>query len=122
MQSKKKKGREPKYDNAFKIAIARDYLESDLGYLRLGAKYNVPTGTVRDFVKWYELTYAVDSEKVKQEPKAVEPISDTENKQLQKELEEARLKIAGLEMLIEIAQKELGVDIIKKPGTKQSTK
>jgi len=44
------------------------------------------------------------------------------DKQLSKQLQEANLKIAGLEMLIETAQKELGVDIVKKYGTKQSLK
>jgi hypothetical protein len=39
-----------------------------------------------------------------------------------KALKEAHLKIAALEMLIENAGKELGVDLVKKPGTKQSGK
>jgi hypothetical protein len=39
---------------------------------------------------------------------------------MSKQLKEANLKIAGLEMLIETAHKELGVDMVKKPGTKQS--
>jgi hypothetical protein len=43
-------------------------------------------------------------------------------KELSQQLKEANLKIAGLQMLIEIAQKELGIDIVKKPGTKQSSK
>ena len=36
-----------------------------------------------------------------------------------KALKEANLKIAALEMLIENAGKELGVDLVKKLGTKQ---
>ena len=35
------------------------------------------------------------------------------------ELEEARLKIAGLETMINLAEKELNVSIRKKYGTKQ---
>jgi transposase len=37
----------------------------------------------------------------------------------QKEIEELKLKVAGLEMMIDIAEKELKIDIRKKPGTKQ---
>jgi len=45
----------------------------------------------------------------------------TQNKeQISKQLKQANLKIAGLEMLIETVQKELGVDFVKKPGTKRS--
>lgn len=36
-----------------------------------------------------------------------------------KELELAKLKIAGLEMMIKIAEKEFNIDIRKKSGTKQ---
>ena len=42
--------------------------------------------------------------------------------EISKQLKEANLKIAGLEMLIENAQKELGIDIRKKLGTKQSSR
>ena len=45
--------------------------------------------------------------------------TDPEKKQLLKQLKDANLKVAGLEMLIESAQKELGIDIVKKSGTKQ---
>ena len=120
----KKMGKPSKYEAAFKIAISREYLESDLGYMRLGTKYGIPTDTVRDFVRWYRSNYPDPPERV------VEAVADSveaqkpiaANAELQNELEEARLKIAGLEMLIEIANKELGIDIIKKRGTKQSWK
>ena len=38
------------------------------------------------------------------------------------DLKEANLKVTALEMLIENASKELGVDLIKKFGTKQPKK
>jgi len=41
------------------------------------------------------------------------------SKDQQKELEELRLKVAGLEMMIDIAEKDLKIDIRKKSGTKQ---
>jgi hypothetical protein len=45
--------------------------------------------------------------------------SDPDKEQILKQLKDANLKVTGLEMLIETAQKELGIDIVKKPGTKQ---
>lgn len=52
----------------------------------------------------------------KQEVQDLEKDSD---KAKQKEIEELKLKVAGLEMMIDIAEKELKIAIRKKPGTKQ---
>jgi transposase-like protein len=114
-----KQGRLPTYDNAFKIAIAREYLSTNQGYGAIAVKYNLPgPDTVRYFVNWYKNKYPEGLLKpvMREEP----PLEDIDNGQISKQLKEANLKIAGLEMLIETAQKELGIDIVKKPGTKQS--
>jgi transposase len=47
---------------------------------------------------------------------------DDETEQLRHELEAARMRVAALETLIDVAERELGVKIRKKPGTKQSRK
>ena len=123
MSSTNKEGRTPIFDSELKIAIAREYLTSNLGYGKLAVKYELPgPDTVRFFVRWYKKNYpsanSPDSGSVQENN--LDSTKDT--KELQKELKEANLKIAGLEILIETAQKELGVDIIKKRGTKQSFK
>jgi transposase-like protein len=112
-----KQGVPSKYPPDLKIAIAREYLSSDLGYGALGIKYGYPTTTVIHFVKWYRDHYPDDHI-------AVAPSSaDTkEDKAVSKQLAEANLKIAALEMLIQNASKELGVDLVKKHGTKRSAK
>ena len=114
MNKLKKAGRTPIYQNSQKISIVHEYLTSDLGYGKLGAKYGLSLSTVRHFVDWYREKYP---DGIVSEPQAV-PIQIETNKALQ----EAHLKIAALEMLIENASKELGVDLVKKSGTKQSGK
>ena len=117
MNQPKKQGNTPLYETSFKVAIAREYLTSNLGYRGLGKKYNIPPTTVADFIKWYRnrsVDIAIDAN-----PSLLAPTTQ-EDKSLEKQLKEANLKIAGLEMLIEIAGKELGVDIVKKLGAKQS--
>ncbi len=111
---KKKQGSPPKYETSFKVALAREYLTGNLGYGNLGKKYGVPAVTIVYFVKWYKGRYS-DMSTV---PQADGP-EQCVDKPLEKQLQEANLKIAGLEMLIEIAGKELGVDIVKKLGAKQ---
>lgn len=119
---KKNEGNKPKYSNSFKIALAREYLSGDLSSKELSEKYDLPfKDAAHYFVRWYKQHYPNGLEG---EPGVAEiplQISATQ-KSLAKQLKEANLKIAGLEMMIEIAQKELGVDIRKKPGTKRSKK
>lgn len=116
----KKAGKEPKYETSLKLAVAREYLTGSLGYGRLAEKYQLASASVvREMVRWYKKTYcSTEAESV---DIAAAP-SVVRNTELEKALQQANLKIAGLEMLIEIAQKELGIDIVKKPGTKQSSK
>jgi transposase-like protein len=118
----KKQGRKPIYDNGFKVALAREYLTSELGYGALASKHGLSSAAkVRAIVTWYKRKFpnAVD-DKLHLGKAEVPPMQDLNS--LSVELKEANLKIAGLEMMIEIAQKELGIDIIKKRGTKQSSK
>ena len=115
MNPLKKQGNTPLYEASFKVALAREYLIGNLGYGGLAKKYNIPSSTVADFIKWYRKRspdIATDTSPL--------PVTTQEDKSLEKQLKEANLKIAGLEMLIEIAGKELGVDIVKKLGAKQS--
>lgn len=121
----RQQGRTPIYESSFKIALAREYLTGNLGYKALAKKYGLAEHhTVRHFVKWYKQHYpqgeSVQPEEIQQDCLS-QPQSDN-HKQLSRQLTEANLKIAGLEILIENAQKELGVDIIKKSGTKPSHK
>lgn len=118
----KKQGRPPIHEASFKIAIAREYLLSSLGYGALAVKYGLPVEAIRFFVKWYRKNYpdpepALPSAGI---PSVKEPAVNVNNTDQQ--LQEANLKIAGLEMLIENVQKELGIDIRKKLGTKQLNK
>jgi transposase len=111
-------GRTPVYDTALKVAVSVEYLTSNLSKRELGKKYGLSAKTVDGFVSWYRKRHVT-----KAEDTVDTSVADNLNaKQLSQQLKEANLKIAGLEMLIEVARKELGIDIIKKPGTKQSLK
>ena len=116
----KNNGRKPIYDADRKIAIAREYLTSSLGYGELAKKHGLPLETVRNFVKWYRKHYSADPHSPT--PIETDLVASSENKQLAAELKQANLKITALEMLIETARKELGIDIVKKSGTKRSSK
>jgi hypothetical protein len=116
MSSTHKQGRTPIHATSFKVAVAREYLTSNMGYGQLAAKYELKLTSVRFFVRWYKNNYPSGEVDVK----TVAPHQVlNEQPDLQKQLRQANLKITALEMLIENVQKELGVNIIKKHGTKQ---
>lgn len=115
---KKQRGREDVYAPALKIAIAREYLTTSLGFVKLAKKYDLPgEATVRHFVRWYRHKYP--DGKTDETPGLREAEVPPAGRQ---ELTEANLRITALEMLIENAGKELGVDLVKKFGTRQPKK
>jgi transposase-like protein len=101
-----------KHDPALKIAIAREYLTTDQGYGTLAKKYNISEGTLPSFIRWYQQRYPNGAPEQQQDVTAA--ISRDP-----KDLQQAQLKIEALELLIENAGKELGMDLVKKFGTKQ---
>ena|SRR5688572_33396230 len=120
--NKQKLGRDPIYPESFKVAVAREYLTGHLGFSKLARKHNLPGEfTARYFVKWYKRRYP-DSSGFPTQGAVMGIETPVNDRDLEKRLKEANLRIAGLEMLIEVAQRELGIDIVKKPGTKQSPK
>jgi transposase-like protein len=124
MSSTNKEGREPIYENSFKVAVAREYLTSKLGYGKLAVKHNLPHGdTVRYFVRWYKANYPTGEIPAALPAQPTEqPATTSEVEELRKQLQQANLKVVAWEMLLQNAGKELGVDIVKKFGTKQSGK
>ena len=113
MKIPEKKRYAGKYDPAVKIAIAREYLSTDQGYDTLAKKYNIAEGTIPSFIRWYQQRYPDGAAEQQQHATAPSISHDRQD------FQQAQLKIEALELLIENAGKELGVDLVKKFGTKQ---
>ena len=115
-------GRLPVYDQSFKIAIAREYLSGDYSLTQIGEKHKLSKDTVHHFIQWYKKNYPELTlpESPMESPPAVKPMRTRE--ELEQELAYANLKVTAYELLISNAEREMGVDIRKKPGSKPSTK
>src|SRR4051794_27600366 len=111
MKIPEKKRYAGKYNPALKIAIAHEYLTTDQGYDTLAKKYNIAEGTLPSFIRWYQQRYphGATAQQQQQDGTAAS-ISQGD----QPDLQQAQLKIEALELLIENAGKELGMDLIKK--------
>jgi hypothetical protein len=99
-------------------AIIYDHNEGGLSYRNLAEKYGISRPEVHRIVmskhnkpkKTREIVRGVKEEL---------PIPDDVNL-LKKELREARLKIELQDFMLDISSKELGIDLRKKHGTRQS--
>lgn len=114
-------GRPGQYTLAFKRKVAGAYFNGDHSYGQLSVQYGVRRDTLCRWVKQFygELSgiqskQAAMTEAEQQELEALKK----QNEELKKKLEYADMKATALEILIDVAEKQLGIDIKKKPGTK----
>lgn len=121
---KRQKGRNSKYDIAFKRKIAREYIEGNLSTTQLAEIYNVRFQYVSTWVKQF-------SSELAEEPIVI-PMTEQEqqdfellkkqNDALKKKLEHEQMKNFALETMVDLAKSELGIDLRKKlvPNSRKS--
>lgn len=126
-ETKKREKTRIRYPNDLKRKIAKEYLSGRASYSILAEENGLRSKSVaREFVRWYKRQLAKDDlfgGNIEQ------PITDfmaKSKEELEKELVELKqklklstLKNELLETIIDLAEKELNVDIRKKSGTKQ---
>ena len=108
-----------KYSESFKMAVVREYESGILNKEQIKAKYNIGgKSAILDWCRKYgKLHYPFTVNKGR-------PMKDPQKqriKDLEKQLEDARLKVLAYEKLISIAEKEEGISILKKDAAKQLT-
>lgn len=118
------KEKKKKYTDAFKRMVVREALNG-ASCVELAKKYDLPHFNTATGWKRH-LRHRVDDMDTIQ----IAPLSKEDKKDLaamkqrvqdlERSLSNANLKITGLEIMIDVAEKELGVNIRKKSGTKQS--
>jgi transposase len=121
---KQKPGKKSPFTDSFKRMVVEEILSGSIFIAEAAKKYGIPSrSTVSQWMKWYQknndnIVVSISSPVAEQEQdnKNEHPISI---KELQKALEQAKLKIIGLETLIDVAEEQLNIEIRKKPGTKQ---
>lgn len=121
---KNKRGRTFKHDFAFMRSVVRHYETSDLSLRQIGRIYGIAATQVARWKRLFSSELYAENPLTNllmnpEEQKDLDVLKK-QNEDLLKKLELANLKIAGLEMMIDIAEEELQYDIRKKSGTKQS--
>ena len=120
-----------------KKEAVREYLEDGVPYRALANKYGVSRSAINQWVLVHQAIHDIarshkqvsydlqQKELGKKSKQVVQHLqSDLEKKVevLEKQLEWEKLKSHALNTMINVAERELNIDIRKKPGTKQSAK
>ncbi|RYZ25623.1 MAG: hypothetical protein EOO10_17785 [Chitinophagaceae bacterium] len=124
-EKKKRRNAKSKYSPAIVRAVLYDVETSSQTLAQIAAKYGLPKGSgslISKWVKKYSSSFTA-MEDLQPETSNADHLSTAAKsrgeRELQKQLEEAKRKIICLETMIDIAEREIGVDIRKKSGTKQ---
>ena len=124
-EKKKRRNAKSKYSPAVVRAVLYDVQTSSQTLAQIAAKYGLPKGSGSMISKWVK-KYSSDFSSMEELQPATNNLPHASlsakggsGKELQKQLEEAKRKIICLETMIDIAEREIGVDIRKKSGTKQ---
>lgn len=120
-----------------KKECVREYLEDGISYRELSKKYGVSRTTINKWVLVHQgihnlprshkqISYDLQQKTLgKKSKQIIKPDQSELEKKiavLEKQLEWEKLKSHALDTMITVAERELKIDIRKKPGTKQSAK
>ena len=115
----------------------REYLVDGIPYRALARKYGVSRSTINKWVLVHQGIHNIprshkqisyDLQQKKLGNKSKQPVKQHQNdlekkiELLEKQLEWEKLRVHALDTLINVAERELHIEIRKKPGTKQSEK
>lgn len=85
-------------------------------------QYKVSEVAIRNWCSKYSCQLAKINEDAVPKEQEKNPVDQDRIRQLERALEDANLKINGLETMINITEQDLKIDIRKKSGTKQQSK
>lgn len=123
-----RKGTEP-YDVALKAKVIKQYLKGDKSFAMLGKEYRINPGILSRWVRVAKYGQPVREKEKKlskftgmsKKIKLPEDLS-AEVKVLRKQLEEEKLKTLIYKKIIEIAERDYKLDIVKKYEVRRSLK
>jgi len=123
---KRKGGNWFKYEFAFMRKVVQDYLDGHESMKEVAMRHGLAPACVRSWMQRYNKGHepfnVVTLIPVETEHKIDDnnPELQKLTAELQKKLEQANLKITGLEIMIDLAEETFGIEIRKNSGAKQS--
>ena len=118
------------YSLSLKARIIKVYLKGDKSFKMLGDQYGIHPGVISRWLRIAKYGHPVKNKQVKitkftaMKSKIEKTTKELEQevKKLKKQLEEEKLKTLVYEKVIEIAERDYKLDIVKKYGVRRPTK
>lgn len=119
------------HSESFKLEVLQEYYLGASSFLSMCRKYELPSSVLSEWLKRYRVNsndLSLSSEQqehyMSKQPRRNPDLTEEEVlaqrvASLEKALHYANLRIEGLNVLIDIAEKNEGIQIRKKPGAKQ---
>ena len=119
-----RKGTEP-YGLKLKAKIIEEYLNGQSSFALLSRRYRIHPGVISRWVRVIKDGRPVIKQKISKftgmaQQQTIEQLQE-QIKQLNRQLEDERIKAELYKKMIEIAERDLGIPIKKKYGAKRST-
>lgn len=109
----------PQSPEELKLRVVRGIITRAFTVEQASIQYNVTKGSIKKWIEKYSSQLADINEELVPKKQDKSPADQNRIRQLERALEDANLKIIGLETMINIAEKDLKIDIRKKSGTKR---
>ena len=118
------------YSLSFKEKLIKEYLKGDKSFKMLGDQYSIHPGVISRWVRVAKHGHPVKNKRVKitkftaMKSKIEKTTKELEQeiRMLKKQLEEEKLKTLVYEKVIEIAERDYKLDIVKKYGVRRPMK
>lgn len=106
------------YSESLKLQVVAEYEKGGISITKLQQKYNIPgNSTISKWIKKHGSNGSHSVDLVKDSTVRID--EKLENITLKEELEQARIKIAALEALVDASSKHTGINLKKKFGGRQ---
>ena len=120
---RQKPGTKSQFSDSFRRMVVEEVLSGNIFIAAAARKYGIRhRSSISSWIRWYKKNndIVLSNPSPVAEEKDNKPAGESARiKELEAALELAKLKIIGLETLIDVAEEQLNIDIRKKPGTKQ---
>jgi transposase-like protein len=115
------------YSYEEKMGMIQEYLTTEISMTQMVKKYHIGWSTIPKWMRNFGIPMpnedpvqiTMSEENKKQEKKDTVETLEAKLQELQAELDKEKLKNLALSTMIEVAEKELQIDIRKKSGAKQ---
>ena len=110
------------YSRGFRTYVVTEYFSGTISLSSIQQKYGLGSSLLSNWCHSFRRQFPLEKVNLKlmnEQERREKASLERRIKELEKKLEDERLRSLGYKTMIDVAERELGIDIEKKSGTKQ---